>query len=28
MTFEVMRANNLRRVSVTGGDRAEFFRQP
>jgi S1-C subfamily serine protease len=28
MTFEVMRENSLRRVSVTGGDRAEFFRQP
>jgi serine protease DegQ len=28
MTFEVIRENSLRRVSVTGGDRAEFFRQP
>lgn len=28
LTFEVMRENSLRRVSVTGGDRAEFFRQP
>lgn len=28
ITFEVMRENTLRRVKVTGGDRAEFFRQP
>ncbi len=28
MTFEVKRENTLRRVSVAGGDRAEFFRQP
>src|SRR5262245_7511951 len=28
LTFEVMRDNSLRRVQVTGGDRAEFFRQP
>lgn len=28
LTFEIMRDNRLRRVDVTGGDRAEFFRQP
>jgi serine protease DegS len=28
LTLEVMRANTLRLVAVTGGDRAEFFRQP
>jgi S1-C subfamily serine protease len=28
LTFEVMRDSALRRVLVTGGDRAEFFRQP
>jgi len=28
LTFEVMRDSVLRRVQVTGGDRAEFFRQP
>lgn len=28
LTLEVMRDNKLRRVEVTGGDRAEFFRQP
>jgi len=28
LTFEVMRDSALRRVQVTGGDRAEFFRQP
>jgi S1-C subfamily serine protease len=28
LTFEVMRDSKLRRVEVTGGDRAEFFRQP
>ncbi|MGH7279656.1 MAG: S1C family serine protease [Candidatus Rokuibacteriota bacterium] len=27
LTFEVMRDNALRRVEITGGDRAEFFRQ-
>jgi S1-C subfamily serine protease len=27
LTFEVMRDNVLRRIDVTGGDRAEFFRQ-
>ena len=27
LTFEVMRDNDLRRIEVTGGDRAEFFRQ-
>lgn len=27
LTFEVMRDNTLRRVEVTGGDRAHFFRQ-
>ena len=28
LTLEVMRDNKLRMVAVTGGDRAEFFRQP
>jgi S1-C subfamily serine protease len=28
LSFEVMRDSALRRVQVTGGDRAEFFRQP
>jgi S1-C subfamily serine protease len=28
LTFEVMRDSALRRVQVTGGDRAEFYRQP
>jgi S1-C subfamily serine protease len=28
LTFEVMRDKVLRRVQVTGGDRAEFYRQP
>jgi S1-C subfamily serine protease len=28
LTFEVMRDSSLRRVLVTSGDRAEFFRQP
>jgi S1-C subfamily serine protease len=28
LTLEVMRDNTLRMVAVTGGDRAEFFRQP
>lgn len=28
LSFEVMRDNALRRIQVTGGDRAEFFRQP
>jgi S1-C subfamily serine protease len=28
LTFEVMRGNALRRIDVTSGDRAEFFRQP
>ena len=28
LTIEVMRDSKLRRVEVTGGDRAEFFRQP
>ena len=28
LTFEVMRDSALRRVQVTGWDRAEFFRQP
>jgi S1-C subfamily serine protease len=27
LTFEVMRDNALRRLEITGGDRAEFFRQ-
>jgi S1-C subfamily serine protease len=27
LTFEVMRDNAVRRIEVTGGDRAEFFRQ-
>jgi S1-C subfamily serine protease len=27
LTFEIMRDNRLRRIDVTGGDRAEFFRQ-
>ena len=27
LTFEVMRGNALRRIDVTGGDRAEFFRR-
>jgi S1-C subfamily serine protease len=27
LTFEVMRDNALRRVEITGGDRAEFFKQ-
>jgi S1-C subfamily serine protease len=28
LTFEVMRDSNLKRLEMTGGDRAEFFRQP
>lgn len=28
LTLEVMRDNKLRMVAVTGGDRAEFYRQP
>lgn len=28
LTIEVMRDSKLRRVDITGGDRAEFFRQP
>jgi S1-C subfamily serine protease len=28
LTFEIMRDNKLRRVDITSGDRAEFFRQP
>jgi serine protease DegS len=28
LTLEVMRDNKVRMVAVTGGDRAEFFRQP
>jgi S1-C subfamily serine protease len=28
LTFEIMRDNRVRRVDITGGDRAEFFRQP
>jgi S1-C subfamily serine protease len=28
LTLEVMRDSKLRLVAVTGGDRAEFFRQP
>jgi S1-C subfamily serine protease len=28
LTLEVMRDNKLRRLEVTGGDRAHFFRQP
>ena len=27
LTFEVMRDNAVRRLEVTGGDRAEFFKQ-
>jgi S1-C subfamily serine protease len=28
LTFEVMRDSALKKIDVTGGDRAEFFRQP
>jgi S1-C subfamily serine protease len=28
LTLEVMRDNQLRRIELTGGDRAQFFRQP
>ena len=28
LTLEVMRDNKLRRLEVTSGDRADFFRQP
>jgi S1-C subfamily serine protease len=28
MTLEVMRDNEVRRLSVTGGDRADFYKQP
>jgi hypothetical protein len=27
MTLEVMRDNEVRRLSVTGGDRADFYKQ-
>jgi hypothetical protein len=27
LTFEIMRDNSVRRLEITGGDRAEFFKQ-